>query len=335
MKAALKKKIFCFGELLLRFSPALGGEWISQSSMPVFIGGAELNVARALARWGMPAKYVTALPGHYLSKEITDHLQSKEIDVSSVLLTGDRIGTYYLPQGKDLKSEGVIYDRAGSSFAGLKTGMVNWEEALKDCNWFHFSAISPALNENVAAVCKEGLAYASSMGLTISVDLNYRSLLWQYEQPFKIMNELVPYCTVVMGNVWSAESLLQIKAPVKTSEGTTNPQLINAARQSMLWLQQQYPTASCIAYTFRLQHEYFAVFRNGHEQVISKIIPVADVKDKAGSGDCFMAGLIYGLQNNHSSQQIVDYAATAAVGKLQERGDATSQTVEEINSKLV
>ena len=45
------KKVFCFGELLLRFSPALQGQWIKTQSMPVHVGGAELNVAKALAKW--------------------------------------------------------------------------------------------------------------------------------------------------------------------------------------------------------------------------------------------------------------------------------------------
>jgi 2-dehydro-3-deoxygluconokinase len=172
------KKVFCFGELLLRYSPAFNRQWIEDASMPVFIGGAELNVATALAKWSIPTKYVTALPGHALSQEIIQELQHKNIDVSSVLFQGNRIGTYYLPQGADLKNAGVIYDRAGSSFGELQPGMIDWDTTLKDCDWFHFSAISPALNENVAAVCKEALEAASAMGLTISVDLNYRSKLW-------------------------------------------------------------------------------------------------------------------------------------------------------------
>jgi 2-dehydro-3-deoxygluconokinase len=61
------KKVFCFGELLLRMSPSLNREWIQKSSMPVYIGGAELNVAYALACWKVPVKYCTALPDHYLS----------------------------------------------------------------------------------------------------------------------------------------------------------------------------------------------------------------------------------------------------------------------------
>src|SRR4026207_1945382 len=110
-------KIFCFGELLLRMSPSLGQEWIQHAAMPVYPGGAELNTATALAGWKLPVKYSTALPDHYLSQEIVDYLQQKNIETSAIRISGNRIGIYFLPQGADLKNSGVIYDRAHSSFA--------------------------------------------------------------------------------------------------------------------------------------------------------------------------------------------------------------------------
>src|SRR4051812_14017331 len=122
------KKVVCFGELLLRFSPELNGEWVKQHSMPVYIGGAELNAATALATWGIPVGYCTALPDHYLSKEIISYIESKGIDSSPVKFQGNRIGSYYLPQGVDLKNTGVIYDRAYSSFWELKPGQLDWDQ---------------------------------------------------------------------------------------------------------------------------------------------------------------------------------------------------------------
>lgn len=327
--------VFCFGELLLRMSPVLNRKWIRNATIPVYIGGAELNVATALAKWNIPVKYGTALPDHYLSNEIIDELQSKKIDTSAIQRSGNRIGNYYLPQGADLKSAGVIYDREGSSFAQLKPGMIDWHSVLKDCTWFHFSAISPALNENVAAVCEEALQVASQMGLSISVDLNHRAKLWKYgKQPKDIMPALVQHCHIIMGNIWAAETLLGIEATIKESDGKSKEELIDAAGKSMLQLHQYYPKATTFAYTFRLPEDYWAVLQHGANMVASKQFSIGDVIDKSGSGDCFMAGLIYGLYKNHSSQQIINYAAAAAVGKLQEKGDATNQTIEQINERL-
>ncbi len=330
------KKVFCFGELLLRYSPALNRQWINEAVMPVFIGGAELNVATALANWKIPVKYVTALPDHTLSKEIVQELHQKNIDASGILFQGNRIGTYYLPQGADLKNAGVIYDRAGSSFSELKPGMIDWNIMLQDCGWFHFSAISPALNENVAALCKEALEVASAKGLTISVDLNYRAKLWQYGKlPKDIMPDLVQYSHIIMGNVWAAESLLGTEATIKDSGGKSQQELVEAAGKSMLQLHRQYPKATTFAYTFRLSNDYWAVLQRGPEMSISKQFLIGDVIDKAGSGDCFMAGLIYGLNQQLSSQEIINYAASAAVGKLYEKGDATQQSIEQVKARLL
>ncbi len=327
--------VFCFGELLLRMSPALGRRWIRESNMPVYVGGAELNVAAALARWKVPVRYCSALPDHYLSKEIIEEIKEKGIDPSAIHLSGHRIGTYYLPQGADLKNAGVIYDRAGSSFAALKPGMIDWDTVLEGCTWFHFSAISPALNADAATICKEALEAASAKGLTISVDLNYRAKLWQYgKQPVEIMPDLVKYCTVIMGNIWAVESLLGLPATIKDSTGKTQQELVAAAGQSMLQLHQQYPQATSFAYTFRLEKEYWAVLQHGAEMAISTQFPMGEVVDRVGSGDCFMGGLIYGLYHHHLPEDIINFAAAAAVGKLQEKGDTTNQTVEDVKNIL-
>lgn len=328
-------KVLCFGELLLRFSPDSERKWIHDGAMPVFIGGAELNVATALAKWDTPVKYCTALPENFLTEEICKELEEKKIDTSAFVFAGNRIGLYYLPQGKDLKDAGVIYDRKDSFFSELKPGMINWDKALEDCEWFHFSAITPALNENLAAVCKEGLEAATKKGVTISVDLNYRSKLWQYgKQPKEVMPGLVKYCHVVMGNIWAAENLLGIASSIKESKGRSQHELINAAGESMKHIHEVYPRVQTMAFTFRLDDSYFAVLQDGEEVAVSKDFQLKNILSRVGSGDCFMAGLIYGLCHDHMPQETVDFAAAAAVGKMQEEGDATKQTIESIKNFL-
>lgn len=327
--------VFCFGELLLRYSPVLERQWIHQAGMSVYVGGAELNVATALCSWGHAVKYATALPDNYLSHEIMAELNDKKIDTSAILLQGDRIGTYYLPQGADLKHAGVIYDRAYSAFAALQPGQVNWSEVLSGCSWFHFSAISPALNANVATVCLEAVKAARAMGLTVSVDLNYRSKLWQYGvAPAAVMPELVSYCDVVMGNCWAAESLLGITSPVKESAGLTEQELLAAAAESMKQLQQQYSSVKQMAYTFRLADTYWAVYNSEGNIDRSVTFSIGQVIDRVGSGDCFMGGIIHGLRQQLEAAHLINFAAAAAVGKLHETGDATRQTVADVENRL-
>ncbi len=329
------KKIICFGELLLRMSPALNRQWIHDASMPVYVGGAELNVATALAKWNAPIKYCSAIPDNYITREIIEELTEKTIDVSSIIFSGSKLGFYYLSQGADLKQGGVIYDRAYSSFWELKSGAINWDEILNDVNWFHFSAISPALNENVAAVCKEALQVASSKNITISVDLNYRARLWQYSKhPTEIMPALVEHCDVMMGNIWSANNLLGIDVDENIHDKKSKSAYLDHATVTAHAIMQQFPKCKTVAQTFRFDHEngikYYAALNDARQQYVSKKFYTDTVADKIGSGDCFMAGLIFGLYNRLSLQHTINYAAAAAFGKLHEIGDTTSQTVEDV-----
>lgn len=323
----------CFGELLLRMSPMPQAQWIQDAQMPVFVGGAELNVATALASWQQPVRYCTALPNNSLSEDISGVLKEKNIDVSSILFSGDRIGLYYLTQGTDLKDAGVIYDRAHSSFSDLEPGTIDWDDVLDEVNWFHFSAITPALSPTAALVCKEALEAAAKRNITISIDLNYRSKLWQYgKQPIEIMPELVQYCDVIMGNIWSAHSLLEIAIDTSIHEYRSKSVYLQHATETARFLMQQFPKCKTVAQTFRFDEndgiKYYGTLNDMRSQYLSHEYEIDNITDKVGSGDCFMAGLIYGLQNNHKPQDIIDFAAAAAVGKMKEAGDSTQQTVE-------
>jgi len=334
------KKVFCFGEILLRMSPVLDQAWINNASMPVHIGGAELNVAKALAGWQQPVTYMSAMPDNYLSKEITASIAACNIGVDAMQFCGDRMGIYFLPQGADLKNAGVIYDRAHASFStALFPGKINWDTLLEGSDWFHFSAISPALNEQAAAVCLDALKAAKRLGLTISIDLNYRAKLWKYgKQPAEVMPELVSYADLIMGNIWSARDLMGIDVPKGAATAVTKEEFAACAKETATILFTKNSNCKFVANTFRFTPDgagvnYYATLDTISEQAVSVSFEASSVVDKVGSGDCFMAGLIYGIHNGHDHTDTINYAASAAFGKLQELGDSTKQTIEQIKSR--
>jgi 2-dehydro-3-deoxygluconokinase len=335
------KKVLCFGELLLRLPPANAGEWLRSNTMPVFVGGAELNVATALANWEVPVKYCTALPDNIISKDITEYLQKKNIDTSPTVYAGERIGLYYLKEGHDMKSSENVFDRKYSSFSTLPTGIVDWDAILENVHWFHFSAIAPALSESASALCAEALEAASRKNITISVDLNHRSLLWKYgKQPNEVMPALVKYCNLVMGNIWAAHTLLDIPLHSTTLEGASTNNYLEHAATTAGHIFSRFPACKWVANTFRFDGneaagiEYFATLNTKNEQSVSPLFTTKTVVDKVGSGDCFMAGLIYGISSKHTIKQTIGFAAAAAFGKLQEKGDSTSNSVQQIHHIL-
>lgn len=333
--------VLTFGEILLRLSPQLGRTWIREAAVPVFIGGAELNAATALANWNIPVAYCSALPDNALSREIETYLKEKNIETGRLIWSGDRIGIYMLPQGADLKNAGVIYDRAHSSFSGLRKEDINWETLLEGVTYFHLSAISPALNQEVADLCTEAARQAASRGITVSFDLNYRAKLWKYgKQPAEIVPEIVQYCDVVMGNIWAAQTLLGMDIDPEVAVNRADKEgYIRQAEISSRQIMERFPKVKAVANTFRFDAgpegiNYYATLLSGMDFVASAEFNTGRVVDKVGSGDCFMAGLLYGFYRNLDPQRLINFAASAAFGKLQEYGDATGQTITDVLTRI-
>lgn len=330
-------KVVCFGELLMRLSPELNGEWINKAAISTYIGGAELNAALALSNWKVPVRYVTALPNNYLSNEILEYLSEKHLDLSAVVFKEGRMGIYILPQGADLKHTGVLYDRDHSSFSKLQRMEIDWDKVFEGVSWFHFSAICPAINEKVAQVCKEGLQVARQKGVTISIDLNYRSKLWQYgKQPFEIMPELVSYANLIMGNIWAAEKMLGISIP--NHQLNSKEDFIEASLTSSKEIIKKYPSVLHVANTFRFDKndgiEYYSTLYKEGNLYPSRVLETQSIIDKVGSGDTFMAGLIYGMLNKLNEQETIEFATAAAFKKLFIKGDHCTSTVEEIRKDI-
>ncbi|MVN20072.1 sugar kinase [Mucilaginibacter arboris] len=327
-------KILSFGELLLRICPDTEGNWLKENSLPFYVGGAELNVATALALWDLPSAYLTALPENMLSEQIVQYLQERKVDTSAIIYQGNRIGTYYLPKGKDLKNAGVIYDRAYSSYAELQPGTIDWNAVFEDVSWFHFSAICPAITQNVADVCEEALKVASQKNIFISLDLNYRAKLWKYgKQPIEIMPNLAQYCDLIMGNVWAANQMLGTAVDENIHEIGTKENYLNHAIKTSEALIKTYPKCKYVANTFRFGDpgiQYYTTLYTDGKLEVSKEYSAAHIVDKVGSGDCFMAGLIYGLYQKQPVKEALEFATAAAYGKLFIESDATTMSADEV-----
>jgi len=337
-----KNKVLSFGEMLLRVSLDAGGEWLASNKLPFYVGGAELNVATALALWDVPSAYLSALPDNDMCKQIVEDIEHKKVDASRMIYEGERLGLYYLAQGKDLKNAGVIYDRAHSSYATLDRSKIDWNKILEDVSWFHFSAICPALNQNVADICLDAVKAASEKGIFVSLDLNYRAKLWKYgKTPKEIMTQLAPYCNLIMGNIWAANQMLgtHLEDIFLHKNIYTQDELLHQGTHTSEEIIDMYPKCSIVANTFRFDHgaegiHYYTSLYSNNTLKVSQTWEKETVYNRVGSGDCFMAGLIYGYYNELPEEETLEFATAAAVDKLDIAGDATTSTAEQIKSKI-
>ncbi|MGD2136161.1 MAG: PfkB family carbohydrate kinase, partial [Gemmatimonadales bacterium] len=205
-------RVVALGEIMLRLSPPPGRRFRRAASYDATYGGAEANVAVALAQWDIRSRYVTALPPNELGQGAVDVLRGFGVDTAHTVRDGDRIGVYYLEHGASQRPSRVIYDRAHSAITELRPGRIDWDTVFADADWFHWSGITPALSESMAGVTAEAMAAARRAGVTVSVDLNYRGKLWSMERARAVMTPLVEQCDVLIANEEDAANVFGIVA---------------------------------------------------------------------------------------------------------------------------
>ncbi|RYD69491.1 MAG: sugar kinase, partial [Sphingobacteriales bacterium] len=208
--------------------------------------------------------------------------------------------------------------------------------------WFQFSAICPAINQSVADVCLEALKVASEKNITISLDLNYRAKLWKYgKDPIDILPELAKYCTLIMGNVWAANKMLgtELHDDLKPNEGYAKETLLQQATDTSKEILSLFSACKAVANTFRFDNgkgiKYYTALYTNNELNVSPEYISDEILDKVGSGDCFMAGLIYGFYNGLTEEETLNFATAAAYDKLYIPSDATISTVADIEKRII
>lgn len=323
------KKVLTFGELLLRLqavSPTFLGQE-NNSNIRAFAGGSEANVSNALSSLQIPNAYFTAAPNNAIAKEAIGILEKSGTDVSRIAWQGDRLGTYILLSPNGLSSGDVIYDRKYSSFSQIKIEDINFDDLFNGCSWLHWTALTPALSIDMAHLMEEVLIEADKRCMIISVDLNYRSKLWQYgKEPIAVMPALVKHCNVIMGNIWAANKMLGTTIDEGFDRNTDREVYINYANDVARQLFNLSPKCAHVANTFRFidnstHNLFYGTYHTKDGNYASDSLETHGVVDRIGSGDAFMAGIIAGIYNNNIPQQIVDLGTQTGFNKLFVEGD--------------
>ncbi len=211
------KTIVTFGEIMLRLSPP-GYLRITQTpTFEVSFGGAEANVAASLAKFGLPAEFVTRLPANDLGEACLAYLRRYGVGTRSIVRGGDRLGIYYLETGAAQRGSKVVYDRSSSAAATFQPGMIDWKQVFEGAAWFHTTGITPAISQSAADVAIEAVRVAHEMGLTVSCDMNYRKNLWKWgKKASEVMPEIFRWCDVAIGNEEDAQDVFGIKQRIRT-----------------------------------------------------------------------------------------------------------------------
>lgn len=325
------KRVITFGEIMLRLAPEGYYRFVQAENYGATYGGGEANVAVSLANYGFDAAFVTKLPAHDIGQAGVNALRRYGVDTSLITRGGDRVGIYFLEKGASQRPSKVIYDRAGSAIATATTADFDWDKIFDGADWFHFTGITPALGDNVAAICLEAVKAAKARGITVSCDLNYRKKLWTKQKAGEIMGELCQYVDVCIANEEDAADVFGISAAdTDVSKGEVNHEgYKDVARQLKERFGFRY-----IAITLRTSisandNDWAAMLFDGKDYCFSNQYHM-HIVDRVGGGDSFGGGLIYALLSGFDAQKTIEFAVAASCLKHTVEGDFNQVTADEV-----
>ena len=326
-------KVITFGELMLRLAPENYLRFVQSDKYEATFGGAEANVAVSLANYGVNAAFVSKLPEHEIGQSAVNSLRKFGVDTSLITRGGERVGIYYCEKGASQRPSKVIYDRAFSAIALAKEEDFDWDKIFDGASWFHFTGITPALSDEVAAITIKALKKAKEKGITVSCDLNFRKKLWSKEKANIVMSEICKYVDYCIANEEDAKDVFGIEADnTDINSGKLDRDgYISVAKK----LTEKFSFKG-VAITLRESlsandNNWSAMLYKDGKAVFSKKYAM-HIVDRVGGGDSFGAGLIYSLINNYEPQKAIEFAVAASCLKHSIEGDYNMVTVKEVET---
>ncbi len=324
-------KVVTFGEIMLRLAPNGFYRFFQNDQFQATFGGGEANVAVSLANFGEEVSFVTKLPAHAIGQAAVNSLRGFGVGTDDIVRGGERVGIYYLEKGASQRGSVCIYDRANSAIQLARPEDFDWDRIFEGADWFHFTGITPALGENLVAICAEACAAAKARGVKISCDLNYRGKLWTREQARRAMTELCKYVDVCISNEEDAKDVFGIEAEGSDIYGgrLNKDGYKSVSRQ----LTEKFGFEK-VAITLRTSisasdNDWAGMLYDGGECYFSKEYHL-HIVDRVGGGDSFGAGLIYALRHGRDSQAAIEFAAAASALKHSVEGDFNRVSVAEV-----
>jgi|SRR5215204_363493 2-dehydro-3-deoxygluconokinase len=305
-----------FGEAMVRLTPP-GFQRLEQArSFDAYVGGGELNVAVAAARWGTTSRWLSRLPDNPLGHMIANRAREHGVDVHVEWTTGDRAGLYFAELGAAPRASSVLYDRAASAMSRIAPGTIDWPSAFRGARWLHVSGITPALSESAAKVTAESLIAAKNAQLTVSYDLNYRRKLWSAEKARAVQEPLMEHVDVLITTEEDSRVVFGMSArePHEPSDAGPYEEIACALERQFAF------GAVAVTLPLALRNRWSAVVAARGKTYHAPRYEV-EVVDRFGAGDAFSAGLIVSRLENRGWDDAARFATAASALKHSIPGD--------------
>lgn len=322
-------RVACFGELLLRLASPDRELLLQSPRLTVHVGGAEANVAVALAAFGHRSLCLGTVADNALGHAAVGELRRHGVDAGRLRLTAGRMGLYFLETGALQRPSEVLYDRAGSAFAMTPPDSYDWQRLLDGVDCLHLSGVTPALGSNGAAAAIAAARAARAAGLQVVFDGNFRASLWSAwdGDPATILAEVLACADIVFADHRDIGIVLRRDFTVLPAAQR------DAAAATAAF--DAFPQIRRIVGTRREQHsvdchdlaaQCFA--RERAWQVPARRLD--GIVDRIGAGDAFAAGVLHGFLTGMDEDASLRFGLAAACLKHSIPGDFLCVTAERV-----
>ncbi len=287
--------VVTFGEAMLRLTPPAGERLAGSGQLSMHVGGAEANVAAGTAGLGMRARWFSRVSSLATGDAVLREIGAHGVDTSYVQRASGRTGLYFLEEGDGPRPASVVYDRAGSAFAGItgRDAATALESGLLDgASAFVTSGITLALGEGPSSAAR--LIWDSAGGLLRCFDVNYRASLATPEEAAAAARHFMESCDVLVIAERDAQALF----------GTTD--LRSRAGDALVVLTRGSSGAVASA-------------ADG-VAVPVQALPVG-TSGRIGRGDAFVAGLLTGMLRGLGTAEALRLGVASASYKSSLAGD--------------
>lgn len=283
--------ITCFGELLFRLTPPGAQLMVQADSLSLDVGGAEANVAAALASLGHVVRFAGLVSDNALGDRAMAALRAAGVDTAKLARAPGRMGLYFMENGAGPRPSAITYDRAGSAFAEADPGAINFAGALVGAKLLHTGGITPALGPKGVALAKAAQAAAVAASVPICFDGNYRGQLWSSwdSDPGAILRDLVADANILIGNHRDISLLLG-----KAFSGDGADRRREASDAAFAAFPKLQLIASTARHLVTSDHHRISARAESREAMHQTgEIEVTGIVERIGSGDAFAAGVLH------------------------------------------
>lgn len=301
------------GETLIRDTPVDMQRLEMTREVYLSLAGSEFTLTMLLSRFGIPAGYITRVPDNPYGWLVRDSARSQGINTDYFVWApkAEPIGRFLYELGRTPRKSTAYYQRMYSAASKLGKGMVNWEEALRDCRIFHTSGITLGL-ANHSQYERNYLLESFSEAMStrpsdclVGMDFNYRATLWTKEQCRACLTPLISdHVDILITTIEDMAAVYGISCGKYSADQIDKGDIGELSNDDIKTFASQICEkfkTRIVAITIRYpdtfeQHrwETAAVDSDGHFFRSPEVKPIV-LLDRLGGGDTWNGGFFYGL----------------------------------------